>query len=298
MLAHRINNKRYYMKILKVLAAAILLGSATLNFTSCGDKEKEPNPLADSLAKENSNLGGKLTEKEAALQEFISSFNEIQENLNEIKKKEKIVSNASAGGDVTSKQDQIKEDIQAIYDLMAKNKNRIGALSKKLKDSNLKLEGMEKMIENLQNTIGLKDVEIADLKSKMESLHIELANLNTNYQAVEAESTAKTEELNTAYYAIGTSKELKEKNVISREGGFIGIGKTTKVKEDFNKEYFTKVNVEEATTVNVGAKKAKIVTTHPKGSYKLIGEGKVEKIEITNPKEFWSVSKYLVVIID
>ena len=232
------------------------------------------------------------------MQEFITNFNEIQENLNTIKEKEKIVTSASTQGDVKSKEDQIKEDIQAIYDLMAKNKNRIGSLTKKLKNSNLKLEGLEKMIENLQNTINAKDSEIADLKTRMEGLNIELSNLTTNYQEVEAENQVKTNEINTAYYAIGTAKELKEKNVISKEGGFIGIGKTTKVKADFNKEYFTKVNVEQTASINIGAKKAKIITTHPSNSYKLVGEKPVEKIEITNAKEFWSASKYLVIIIE
>ncbi|MBL7911284.1 MAG: hypothetical protein JNJ41_09550 [Bacteroidia bacterium] len=286
------------MKLFKILAAGILLTIGSLNFTSCGDKEKEANPLADSLQSVNGDLNGKLSEKEAAMQEFISSFNEIQENLNAIKEKEKIVSSASSQGDVKSKEDQIKEDIQAIYDLMSKNKNRISSLSKKLKNSNLRLEGLEKMIENLQNSINLKDNEIADLKTKMEGLNIELSNLTTNYQEVEAEVAVKTEEINTAYYAIGTSKELKEKNVISKEGGFIGIGKTTKVKSDFNKEYFTKVNIEQTASINIGAKKMKIITTHPSGSYKVVGEKPVEKIEIINAKEFWSASKYLVIIID
>ena len=286
------------MKIIKVLITGLILSISTISITSCGDKEKEVNPLADSLKVVTSDLSGKLTEKEAALQEFISSFNEIQENLNTIKEKEKIVSTSSSSGDVKSKEDQIKEDIQSIYDLMAKNKNRIGSLTKKLKDSNLKLEGMEKMIENLQNTINQKDGEIADLKQKMEGLNIELANLNTNYKAVEEESETKTELINTAYYAIGTLKELKEKNVISKEGGFIGIGKTTKVKSDFNKDYFTKVNIEQTPSINIGAKKAKILSNHPSSSYKIIGEKPVEKIEITNPKEFWSNSKYLVIVID
>lgn len=288
------------MKILKVLVAAVVIGLAGLNLTSCGNKdgEKEVNPLADSLNAINGDLNGKLSEKEAALQEFIASFNEIQENLNAIKDKEKIVTNASSTGDVKSKEGQIKEDIQAIYDLMAKNKNRIGSLTKKLKDSNLKLEGLEKMIENLQTSINQKDGEISDLKSKIEGLNIELANLNTNYQAVETESAEKTEVINTAYYAIGTSKELKEKSVISKEGGFIGIGKTTKVKQDFNKEYFTKINIEQTTSISIGAKKAKILSNHPSGSYKLVGEKPVEKIEITNAKDFWSNSKYLVVVIE
>jgi DNA repair exonuclease SbcCD ATPase subunit len=286
------------MRILKVFALALTLIFAAINFSSCGDKEKEPNPLADSLSKENNNLSGKLSEKEAALQEFITAFNDIQSNLNDIKEKEKIVTTASSGGDVKNKQEQIKEDIQSIYDLMAKNKQRINSLSKKLKDSNLKLEGMQQMIENLQKSIEQKDVEIADLKGKVESLNIELTNLTTNYKTVEEESTQKTEELNTAYYAIGTSKELTEKHVITKEGGFIGLGKTAKVKEDFNREYFTKVNIEQATSINIGSKKVKILTSHPKDSYKLVGTPVIEKIDITNPKDFWSVSKYLVIVIN
>ena len=287
------------MKILKLTLVAVVLLISQFAFVSCGNnEEKVGNPEADSLKAVTGELTGKLNEKEAALQEFILSFNEIQENLNAIKDKEKIVVNASAGGDVKRKEDQIKEDIQAIYDLMAKNKNRIGSLTKKLKDSNLKIEGMEKMIENLQNSINQKDVEIADLKTRIEGLNIELSNLNTNYKVVEAESTEKTEVINTAYYAIGTSKELIEKKVISKEGGFIGIGKSAKVVADFNKEYFTKINVEQTTSINIGSKKAKLLSTHPSASYKLVGQKPVEKIEITNAKEFWSVSKYLVIVIE
>jgi len=287
------------MNKFKILVAVLALLAGSITFTACGGGSDKPvNPEADSLKAVNGELNGKLDEKEAALQEFIASFNEIQENLNAIKEKEKIVGTNTSGGDVKSKQGQIKEDIQAIYDLMAKNKDRIGSLTKKLKDSKLKLEGMEKMVENLQNALNLKDEEINDLKNKIEGLNIELANLNTNYRAVESESAQKTEALNTAYYAIGTSKELKEKKVISKEGGFIGLGKSTKVSGDFNKEYFTKINIEQTTSINLGAKKVKILTTHPSGSYKLVGEKPIEKLEITDAKEFWSASKYLVIMIE
>lgn len=286
------------MKKIGFLVLALFLISSTLFVSSCGDAEKEANPLADSLKEVTTGLNGKLNEKELALQEFISTFNEIQENLNTIKAKEKIVTQTSTTGDVKSKEDQIKEDIQAIYDLMGKNKSRINSLSKKLKDSNLKLEGMALMIENLQNSLNMKDEEITDLKSRIESLNIELSTLNTDYKDIQGENEVKTAALKTAFYAFGTSKELKEKNIITKEGGFIGIGKSNKLKDDFNKEYFTKVDIDQTTTINIGAKKAKIITTHPSGSYKLIGEKKVERIEITNAEEFWSVSKYLVIIIE
>jgi predicted nuclease with TOPRIM domain len=286
------------MKSVKIIIAGLLISLGSSTFTNCNSSDEKKNVLADSLRNVNGELTGQLNEKSAALQEFIESFNEIQENLNAIKEKEKIVANASSKGDVKNKGNQIKEDIQAIYDLMAKNKNRISSLSEKLKQSNLKLAGMEKMIENLQNTITLKDEEIEDLKARMEGLNIELANLNTNYKLVEGENAQKTDLLNTAYYSIGTSKELKEKNVISKEGGFIGLGKSTKVTDDFNKEYFTKINIEQTSSINIGAKKVKLLSPHPKSSYRLVGTKPVEKIEILNPKEFWDASRYLVIVIE
>ena len=275
----------------------IILTNFLLSNCSKGSDESE-NSIKDSIENVNGSLNGKLTEKDAAIQELVSSFNEIQENLNTIKEKEKIISKVTSDGDVKSKEDQIKEDIQSIYDLMAKNKDRIGSLSKKLKNSKLQIDGLEKMIENMQATLNLKDSEIEELKTKIEGLNVELSNLTTNYKAVENESNQKTEIINTAFYAIGTSKELKENNVITKEGGIIGLGKTTKLSSDFNKEYFTKINIEKTTSINLGAKKIKMLTTHPSNSYKLIGEKPIEKLEITNTKEFWSASKYLVIILD
>ena len=284
------------MKTLKLVVVAAVIAASSLFTISCGGSEKEANPLADSLASVNGELNGQLSEKEVALQEFVNSFNEIQENLNAIKEKEKIVTASSQSGDVKSKEETIKEDIQAIYDLMAKNKNRIGSLSKKLKNANSKIAGLEQMIATLQAQIDAKDGEISDLKAQLESKNIELSNIVMNLENVEAESSAKTEKLNTAFYAFGTSKELKEKNVITKEGGFIGMGKSTKLKDDFNKEYFTKVDASQVTSINIGAKKAKIITSHPTSSYKLVGDKTVEKIEILNTEDLWSNSKYLVII--
>jgi hypothetical protein len=74
------------------------------------------------------------------------------------------------------------------------------------------------------------------------------------------------------------------------------MGKSTKLKDDFNKDYFTKINASQINSILIGAKKVKILTNHPSNSYKLIGEGTVEKIEILNAEDFWSSSKYLVII--
>jgi len=286
------------MKTLKLFLAVTAITLSGLFTISCGGSEKEENPLADSLSGVNGELSGKLSQKEAAIQEFVNSFNAIQENLTAIKEKEKIVTAHSKNGDVKSMEQSIQEDIQAIYDLMAKNKSRINSLTKKLKASKSKITGLEQMIATLEAQLEAKDGEITALKSQLEAKNIELSNIVMNLEVVEAESNAKTEKLNTAFYAFGTFKELKEKNVITKEGGFIGMGKSAKLKDDFNKEYFTKVDISQVNSIHIGAKKAKIITNHPTSSYKLIlaGEKSVEKIDILNPEDFWSNSKYLVII--
>lgn len=268
-------------------------------FTSCKNtNEKEANPLADSLATDNSNLKGQLTEKEAAVQEFINAFNDIQSNLDQIKEKEKIVNTTAQGGDVKSKEEQIKQDIQSIYELMAKNKSRISSLNKKLKTANTKIDGLEKMIATLEAQLNEKDLQIGELTNKIEQLNIELSNLTVNYESLEQENSVKTEKLNQAYYVLGTAKELKEKGITTKEGGFVGIGKTTELKKDFNRDYFTKIDATQTTVIPIGAKKIKILSSHPSSSYKLVGEKPVEKLEITNVEDFWSVSKYLVIVIE
>jgi predicted nucleic acid-binding Zn-ribbon protein len=266
---------------------------------SCGPAKKEPNPVEDSLKNVTNSLSGQLTEKESALQEFVTSFNEISDNLNAIKEKEKLVVNSTKGGDAKSKEQQIKDDIAAIYDLMLRNKNALGGLQSKLKKSNSRIAGLEQMITNLEKQIADKDIEIEDLKKQMEGLNIEIADLKTSVESTKKESEEKTVRLNAGYYAIGTKKELVEKKIISREGGFLGMGKSTKVTDNFDKTYFTKVDVSSTTEIPAAGKKVKLLSNHPSSSYSLEGSlSKKEKIVIKDAAEFWSNSKYLVVLIE
>jgi len=105
--------------------------------------------------------------------------------------------------------------------------------------------------------------------------------------------------MNKAWYAFGTSKELITQGVLTKEGGFIGIGKAAKLKDDFNKSYFTQLDITETNSIPLASKKAKLITTHSSNSYKLEGlKGKIEKLNITNPEEFWATSKYLVIVVE
>lgn len=268
---------------------------------SCGDNGKsEIARIKDSLNSVNGGLKGEVGQKDSTIDSFIKGFNDIQDNLDQIKEKEKIVTKSSKDGDVKSREGQIVEDIQSIYNLLAQNKKRIAGLSANLKNSNVKNTELQKMIDHLTKSIEDKDIEIGDLKSQLEKLNVELSSVQTNLQETSQASDAKTEKLNTAYYAFGTAKELVKQNVLTKEGGFIGIGKTAKLKDGFNQSYFTKVDITTLKEVPLAAKKARLVTSHSSSSYKFEGtQGKkIEKLVITDSEVFWSESKYLVIVID
>lgn len=271
---------------------------------ACNIKTEKENKLADSLANVNVSISNELKQKDSllntkedAMAEFIQSFNEIQQNLNEIKSKEKIISTSSKGAELKkSDKDQVISDIQTIYELLNKNKQKVANLSKKLKASNLKVDELQLAVTNLTNQLVEKETEITDLKNQLEKLSVDFTNLNMKYDQEKKESDFKTEKLNTAYYVVGTTKELKKNGVVTTEGGFIGLGKVAELNTTLDPGYFTKVDITQIKDIPIGGKQVKLITPHPDNSYKFIeGAASTIKLTITDPEKFWSISKYLII---
>ena len=284
-------------KIFLLLFFTSLLYSCNENKETTSDSEL--NPEVEKLTRENQLLLEESVKKDSTISYFMKSFNEIEENLSTIKEKEKGISLNTKNAELNeSTKDQIVEDINLINKLLTENREKITSLNKKLKKSNIKIDELDKMIQNLTKQIEEKDIEIASLQNQLTEAHSALKHMFEEYDVKTAEVDEQTAKLNTAWYAFGNSKELKEHGVITKEGGFIGLGKTEKLMENFNKNYFTKIDITKTNVISIYSKKAKLVTIHPSGSYKFEGQGKVDKLVITNPQEFWSTSKYLVIIVE
>jgi len=274
-------------------------------FYSCTNIEDSPE--YKKLLLEKDSLESITNYDAVQINKYLQEFNEIQDNLNRIKELENIITVKTSGQ--TEFDDnfktQINEDVNLIYEIINKNRNTINELRNKLRNSDKRLFELEKMIDNLNNQLSFKNEEIETLKLKLEKQNIHIEILTVNIENLERENLEKqheiiekTEDINTAYYVFGTTKELIEREVLTKEGGFIGIGRIKKLREDFNRDYFTKVDITKLKSIPIAAKKATIVTTHPSYSYKLTGNNIVEAIEILEPKEFWSASKYLVIIVE
>jgi DNA repair exonuclease SbcCD ATPase subunit len=276
----------------------LVLSSLLLLLFSCNNDELE-NKISE-LQQDSIAAMNQLNSKEEEILTYISSLNEIQENLTQIKEKEKIMTTRfDNGNEITpTMKQQIIEDINLINELLQENKDKMAALSSRLKKSNLKIAELEKMIEMLATQVQEKDAQIAQLQTKLAEANEQIRVLFEEYNFRLEELSEKEELLNTAYYCYGTAKELLDNGVITKEGGFIGIGKSKKLADDFNKKYFTQVDISTFYELDLAASKAKLVTTHPSDAYEIKGEKTADKLIIKNPEAFWSASKYLVIIVD
>lgn len=274
----------------------------------CQGKD-EPNPELEALKAEKEAIAKEAASKDSTINSFMESLNEIEDNLSQVKQKQGAIKSSSEGGAELqgSAKDRINEDISFIDELMEENKSKIASLQSRLKKSNLKIAEFEKMINRMTEQLADKDREIGTLKEQMASMNIQIGEMNTAITNLQGESASKTEvidqqtvKINTAFYAVGTYKELRDNRVTNKEGGFLGLGKKKILKSDFNQDYFTRVDVSKIKTIPVNGNNAKVITNHPTNSFKfeMDGKKKVKSLTINNPETFWRSSKYLVITID
>ncbi len=268
--------------------------------TTTDAASNEINAELAKLKSEKRALEDQLAEKDSTINQSIMLFNEIEQNLSMINLKENEIRIKSKDVELNEEGKQwIIQEIQNINHLREQNAKKANQLSKQLKDSNQKIAELEKMISNLMVKIQAQDEEIDMLRFELEELDKEYVELLEAYEEQSTLAYELLQEANTVYYAYGTEDELVNAGVIVKEGGFIGMGKKTALKGDFNDEYFTQIDMNKTTTIDVdGGKKIKFVTDHPSSAYTIESKGTSHTIKITDPKQFWKVSKYLVVVVN
>jgi len=282
----------------------VLLIPVLLLAAGCNQKK------IDRLQAQNDSLRAVGGDKDSNISEFVATFNEIEANLDSIKQVEQVIDKSAKAGEVKgSRKEQIKSDIKYIYDLQQKNRKMVAELSAKLSKSGKHAAQLQKMIDNLNSSISEKDVQIAQMTDELgklniqvKDLNVKVTDLNSNVDNLSADNAkkqadidAKTIALNTAYYVIGTNRELKDKKIITGEGGFIGIGRTKDIMADLNMADFIKVDITTVNEIPVMKKKINIITSHPANSYRLEGDKTVDKLVIVDAAAFWSLSKVLVI---
>ena len=235
--------------------------------------------------------------------------------MSQIKDLEKIISTPGSLGESSSRKEQIKNDMIAIQKALQERRERLEELEKKLANGGGENSTLKRTISNLKAQIAEQQTEIATLTNQLASANIRIEELNTQVntlntsvdslstgltaererkEAAEQAATEATNELNACYYAIGTNKELKEKKIL--ESGF--LRKTKVMKGDFDMSYFTTADKRSLNQIQTHSKKAKVMTSQPTDSYKIVDQNGQKVIMITDPAKFWQLSNFLVIEVD
>jgi hypothetical protein len=293
---------------MKLIKLTILV--AIVFFASCNQKEKAE---IARLSAENEELIVESAEKDSIMMFMLDAFNEIEENLSEVADLQQTINLRTdiKGEKSGNSRQRILNDIAYINALMEENDATIiefqkqlnkarasqKATSGKLSSAVKQMEQMEKIMAQLKQQNNQKALEVEALKEELISMNFELEKVSMAYAKELQVAEEQQEIINTAYYTIGTFKELKNEKVLTRQGSFIGIGGAKALVEDFEKQNFIEIDITEVTEFRLDEKKVTMATTHPTDSYEFIyNDKKVEKLVILDPSSFWSVSKFLVLV--
>lgn len=282
------------MRRLQYLACLILLVLG-----SCTERKAAPNVAS---MEQTDSLQRIIAQRDNEINDMMGTLNEIQEGLREINEAENRLSVAK-NGEGSSKSVQIKENIRFIANTMAHNRELIKKLQQQLRESRFSGDELRKTIESLAQQLDEKEQQLQKLRAELDSKDIHIAqldekisNLNTNVENLKTETQEKSQtignqdkQLNTAWFVFGTKKELKEQHILVD-------GKV--LQSNFNKSYFTKIDIRVDKEIKLYSKSARVLTMHPSSSYTLARDANNQYVlRISNPQIFWSTSKYLVILV-
>lgn len=291
------------MKTIAYISAIILLYSCN-------------NDQFDQCKKENETLLAEKASLDSTLNIVFSAYGEIDSTSRVIEAKKAKVNEIVKKGKL-SEEDKVTilAEMDTINSILENNKNKVSNLEGNLGGKGLE-EGFRFMVQSMDEKNASENDDMEEMKSNLAQISHDFSNLFEDYVYQEAENmemreqltyTTKEledaqqklnkakEKLHSGWYIIGTRQELKSKGLMYKKGFF----DNRTVDEDFDKNEFKKINIHELKEIILEARRADIVTTHPAESYYIAGiKKKVNKLVISNPELFWSVSKFLIIEVE
>ncbi|MEN8228630.1 MAG: hypothetical protein ABFS38_10790 [Bacteroidota bacterium] len=300
-------SNRTALWILSVVSGTLLIVFAVLFFTR-ENKFKAQQTEAQLV---HENLHGIIEHRDSVINDLFQIFNEIEKDMNIVREKENLLAISADDPEFSNDvRKRIVSEIQQMNTLLEENRARVKVLNKRLKESGLKIAALEDKIVLLQESIEQRDSSVNVLKTELVNRDFQLADLNTVIDSLDMEVVERDEtiqmkemlisqniaELDKAYLVSGNYKELEEKGIVAKEGGFLGLGKSKVVPANLADSEFDQISISQTDRIAINAQKVELISNHPEDSYQMVSNDTiVEYIQITQPEKFWKKTRYAVV---
>jgi len=269
-----------------------------LALLACNDTKK----VEQRAQQERDSLMQIIDAKETELNTIMSSINEIQEGFRQINEAEGRITLANGNPEASSYRESVRDNMNFIKQTMQENRDKIAQLKQLLKTSSVNADKLTQTIENLQKQLDGQTQYVQELEARLAEKDIliaeqgeQISTLTEGVNTLQQENAQKQQTIDTqdkdlhaAWFVFGTKAELKEQKILQKGDVLRG--------NDFNKDYFTRIDTRIDKEIRLYSKSAELLTSHPTGSYRLERDQKKEyTLRITDPEKFWSASKYLVI---
>lgn len=257
------------------------------------------------------NLNGIIEHRDSVINDLVATFSEIERDMNIVREREDLLANSVDDPEFTRDvRERIVNEIRQMNTLLEENRAKVKTLNKRLKQSGVKIAALEEKLAFLEESLAERDSSINVLKADLVSRDFQLAELNTVIDSLDMEVVERDEtiqikdvlisqnqaELDKAYLASGNYKELEEKGIVAKEGGFLGLGKSKVVPANLADNEFEQISISQTAKIDIQAKKVELISAHPEDSYQVVSNDSiVEYIQIIKPETFWKKTRYAVV---
>ncbi len=271
-------------------------------FSGCGVK-KENEALKSELERvktENEAYKTKSKKLESTIDSYKKTLKEIEKNLESIDSEVMTAVN-------------LKKESKGDVNIGKKILDNIKSISVNMQNSKLKIQALDRSLNDLRKKYGNQSDEVLALNIELKSAAQQLMEREIEFNAlksglesdIEGLESAYTEQLriaedlkeliDRAFYFAGTSKELTDKEVIEKEGGFIGIGRVKVLNANRPEGLFNKISKETTDSLVFSSKSLKLITEHPADSYQVKEAKERSVLVIKDKKAFWKNGNYLVI---
>lgn len=278
----------------------LILALGAVAMVAC--KQQGPKTEELMMAQQTDSLNRIIQQKDNEINDIMGTMNDIEAGFRAINEAEQRVSVARQSEGISSTE-RIRENMQYIQEAMQQNRELINKLRNQVRQGYVKSEQLKLTIDNLTRQMEEKDTQIRQLQAELQAKDVQIGeltekveDLSNNVSTLREETTQKSQtistqdkQLNTAWFVYGTKSELNEQHILQD-------GKV--LQSNFNREYFTKIDIRVDKEIRLYSRSAKLLTSHPASSYTLDQDAQKQYVlRIQNPQLFWSASKYLVILV-
>jgi len=289
---------------MKTTIAVVAL--CTLLVLGCNNKSEELQQQLTQLQTEKATLEQSITERDKQFEEVMHAVNEVYNSLEETRTKEATLVERTEGAEgaarltSTDTRQKMLQSISSIGATLQENKKKIANLESRVKTLRGEFASLNKLVDNMKQTLLEREQSIAALQANVQGLEATLAEKTQIINEKETVIGKQQKHLNTAYYVAGTRADLKEKGIITDEGGFLWglLGSTTVIASGVDQSLFTPIDKTLDQTIHVAGKVDEILPRRSKDFFALANMDKNNSdLTILTPDKFWQ-DQYLVIVLD